>query len=82
MVDWLVGWLFSQSVSLFVRFVNKSASGKIMRLTTDNVSEDSNHDLYSTVETKTQTFLPIYLYVIRTSVTAAASAHTIQKKLR
>jgi len=47
-----------------------------MRLTTDNISEDSNHDFSSIVETKTQTFLPLYLYVIHTSVTVATLTHT------
>jgi len=56
-------------------FVNKSASGKIMRLTTDNISEDGNHDSSSIVETKTQKFLPLSPYLILTSGTVTALTH-------
>jgi hypothetical protein len=52
-----------------------------MRLSADVISEESNHYLSSSVDTKTHTVLPLYLYLIHTLVTVTALAHTTQNTL-
>jgi len=52
-----------------------------MRLTPDVISEESEHDLPSIVDTKAHKVLPLHLYLIHTLVTVTALTHTTQNTL-